>query len=87
MIDTAAALARLLLQPVPGVSHVDSNAEEGHDFAQIARALKLTFHREAWDIHVHQDYVHDQRLRGGSALVPPLSARLTSLQPNVRNDA
>jgi len=85
MVDTAAALARLLLQPVPGVSHVDSNAEEGHDFAQLALALKLTFHREAWSIHVHEDYAHDQRLLGGGALVPPLSAHLASLRPKVRN--
>jgi dTDP-4-dehydrorhamnose reductase len=85
MIDTAAALARLLLEPVPGVSHVDSNAQEGHDFAQIARALKVAFHRDAWDIHVHEDYAHDQRLLGGGALVPPLSARLASLQPKIRN--
>jgi dTDP-4-dehydrorhamnose reductase len=87
MADTAAALARLLLQPVPGVSHVDSNAEEGHDFAQLAGALKVTFHREAWAIHVHEDYTHDQRLLGGDALVPPLSARLASLRPKVRNDS
>jgi dTDP-4-dehydrorhamnose reductase len=87
MADTAAALARLLVQPVPGVSHVDSNSEEGHDFAQIAQALKLTFRREAWDIHIHEDYAHDQRLQGGGAFVPPLSARLASLQPHVRNKA
>ena len=87
MTDTAAALARLLQQPVPGVIHLDSNAEEGHDFAQIARALKVTFHCKAWDIHVHQDYAHDQRLVGGSALVAPLSARLASLRPDARNNA
>ena len=79
MGDTAAALAGLMMQPVPGVSHLDSNADEGHHFAQIAQALKRAFHREAWDIHVHQDYEHDQRLAGGGARVPPLSARLASL--------
>lgn len=86
MADTAAALARLLLQPVPGVSHVDSNADEGHDFAQIVGALKVAFHRDAWDIHVHEDYAHDQWLFGGGALVPPLSARLAMLLPAGRND-
>lgn len=80
MADTAAALAQLLQQPVPGVTHVDSNADEGHDFAQIVRALKQEFRREAWDIQVHEDYAHDQRLRGGGARVPPLSGRLASLQ-------
>jgi dTDP-4-dehydrorhamnose reductase len=87
MIDTAAALARLLMQPAPGLFHVDSNAEEGHNFAQIAQALKVTFNRNAWDIHVHDDYAHDQRLLGGNALVPPLSARLASLRPDSRRDA
>jgi dTDP-4-dehydrorhamnose reductase len=87
MSDTAAVLARLILQPVPGVSHVDSNADEGHDFAQIVRALKVQFGRDHWDIHVHEDYAHDQRLLGGGALVPPLSARLASLLPEVRNMA
>lgn len=87
MIDTAAVLARLLLHPLPGVSHVDSNAEEGHDFAQIAQALKVTFNRKAWDIHVHDDYAHDQRLLGGGTLVPPLSARLASLRPDSRRYA
>jgi hypothetical protein len=80
MIDTAAALARLLMQPAPGLFHVDSNAEEGHNFAQNAQALKVTFNRNAWDILVHHDYAHDQRLLGGSTLVPPLSARLASLR-------
>lgn len=78
MADTAAALAQLLLQPAPGVSHLDSNADEGHDFAQIVRALKVQFGREAWNLHVQEDYVHDQRLRGGGARVPPLSQRLPS---------
>jgi hypothetical protein len=67
--------------------HVDSNAEEGHNFAQIAQALKVTFNRNAWDILVHDDYAHDQRLLGGNILVPPLSARLASLRPDSRRAA
>lgn len=79
MEDTAVALAGLMTAPVPGALHVDSNAEEGHDFAQIAQALKQAFGRVAWDIRTTEDYVHDQRLSGGAAMVPPLSARLRSL--------
>jgi hypothetical protein len=47
----------------------------------------VQFGRDHWDIHVHEDYAHDQRLLGGGALVPPLSARLASLLPEVRNKA
>ena len=87
MIDTAAALARLLMQPAPGLFHVDSNAEEGHNFAQITQALKVKFNRNAWVILVHYDYAHPQRLQGGNTLIPPLSALLASLRPDSRRDA
>lgn len=79
MADTAAALVGLLSQPVPGVLHLDSNADEGHDFARIVRALQRAFARDAWNVAEHDDYVHDQRLLGGGARVPPLSARLPGL--------
>jgi dTDP-4-dehydrorhamnose reductase len=87
MDDTAAALAGLLRQPVPGVWHLDSNAEEGHSFASLVQALKLTFGRDAWQVQVHDDYVHDQRLAGGQVRVPALSTRLTSLAPTGRGCA
>ena len=49
------------------------------DFASIASALKQVFIRTGWRIVENEDYVHDQRLAGGGALVPPLSARLAPL--------
>jgi dTDP-4-dehydrorhamnose reductase len=76
----AEALADLLLKPVPGVTHIDSNADEGHDFASIVAALRQNFQRHAWIIETTRDYLHDQRLVGGGALVPPLSERLLLLK-------
>lgn len=80
MQDTAAAMLRLLRAPVAGVTHIDSNADEGHDFASIARALRQVYGRDAWNVQPNEDYVHDQRLAGGGALVPPLSVRLPPLR-------
>ena len=76
MADTAAALAALLRQPQPGVLHLDSNATEGHRFDQIAAALKQAFGRDAWILKEYEDYRHDQRLVGGTRLLPSLSERL-----------
>ena len=75
MIDTAAALLGLLERPLPGVHHLDSNAEEGWRFDEIARALARAFSRD-WRVEPHEDYRHDQRLVGGPSSLPPLSARL-----------
>ncbi len=74
MSDTAAALLALLRQP--GVHHVDSNAVEAWRFDEIVAALARRFERPHWRLRVHEDYCHDQRLAGGQAGVPPLSARL-----------
>jgi dTDP-4-dehydrorhamnose reductase len=76
MADTAQALLALLQRGEGGVHHVDSNADEGHDFHSLVRALQQTFGRHAWQVRADDAYVHDQRLQGGGALVPPLSARL-----------
>jgi len=76
LADTAQALLGLVSRPIAGLVHVDSNAEEGHDFVAIARALQQRFARGHWRVQADGDYVHDQRLVGGQALVPPLSARL-----------
>jgi dTDP-4-dehydrorhamnose reductase len=76
MADTAAALIALVQRPTPGVVHLDSNADEGHTFASIVTALKTQYARDAWILHEHEDYRHDQRLAGGAARMPPLSARL-----------
>lgn len=87
MEDTAAALTNLLREQVSGVVHIDSNADEGHDFASVAGALKRVFKRDTWIIHQTRDYAHDQRLFGGGALVPPLSARLPPLTHTRSGDA
>ena len=79
MTDTADALLRLLLQPVPGVVHLDSNAAEGHSFDNIVRALQQQFKRCDWRLSVNEDYRHDQRLAGGAEQMPGLSARLPAL--------
>lgn len=80
MEDTAAALAGLLLRPMAGVIHIDSNADEGHDFLRIVLALKQAFGREGWRVTATDEYVHDQRLAGGAQRVPALSARLAMLR-------
>lgn len=76
MDDTARAIVELIEQPVAGPVHLDSNADEGHGFVALVAALQLAFGRTAWRLRVHDDYRHDQRLAGGAARVPPLSARL-----------
>lgn len=73
MDDTVLALLQLLA--VPGLHHLDSNAEEAWTFHELVLALKAHYGREGWRVRAHQDYRHDQRLVGGPAL-PPLSARL-----------
>jgi dTDP-4-dehydrorhamnose reductase len=77
MDDTAEALLGLLA--VPGVHHLDANAEEAWTMADIAAALQVQNARWHWRLRVHVDYRHDQRLIGGPAL-PPLSVRLASLR-------
>jgi dTDP-4-dehydrorhamnose reductase len=79
MEDTADGILSLLLTRAAGVKHIDSNAEEGHNFASIVRALNQVFNRNEWNLLEHEDSVHDQRLSGGGTLVPPLSARLPPL--------
>lgn len=80
MQDTAAALLRLLVEPAPGLVHLDSNAEEGHSFDRIVAALREQYQRHDWQLTVHEDYRHDQRLQGGAARLPGLSARLPGLR-------
>jgi dTDP-4-dehydrorhamnose reductase len=79
MEDTAAAFVALLRAPRPGVFHFDSNADGGHSFAQIVRALRQTHGRDAWRLREHADYVHDQRLIGDALQPPPLADRLPGL--------
>ena len=79
MDDTAAALLALLQTPVAGVVHLDGNAAEGHSFDAIVRALREHLGRSEWQVIVHADYRHDQRLVGGEGRLPGLSARLPVL--------
>jgi dTDP-4-dehydrorhamnose reductase len=80
MTDTALAVVGLVERPRPGVLHLDSNAAEGHTFDQIVAALRDGFGRTQWQPRVHEEYAHDQRLKGGEELVPGLSRRLPSLR-------
>ena len=81
MTDTATALLDLIEQPQSGVHHLDSNAEEGHSFNRIVAALQTQYQRTHWQIRVHADYVHDQRLVDGAGRMPKLSERLGALRP------
>ena len=76
MVDTAQALADLLRQPVGGVVHLDSNAEEGHSFLDIVLALQARFDRPHWLVQPQDDYVHDQRLVGGEMRLASLSRQM-----------
>jgi dTDP-4-dehydrorhamnose reductase len=77
--DSLGVLMALLRAPQAGVLHLDSNAAEGHRFDTIVRALAARLPRPHWRVRSVDGYQHDQRLRGGEALVPPLSARLPML--------
>ena len=76
MTDTAVALLALITRPLPGVHHLDSNADEAWRFDELAQALAHKFGRD-WQVEAKDDYRHDQRLIGGPSSLPPLSARLT----------
>jgi len=78
MDDTAEALFGLLEKPVPGVHHLDANADEGHSFHTIVTALREALQRP-WNVDVDDAYVHDQRLVGGPTRLPPLRRRLPGL--------
>lgn len=76
MDDTAAALWRLLTNRVPGVHHVDANAEDAWTFDRLVFALKSRLGRDSWTVRVNSDYQHDQRLAGSPGLCRSLSDRL-----------
>lgn len=83
--DTAAALWRWLAGELrapgagPRLWQIDANADDGHSFAGVARALGAAAGRKHWPVREHADYAHDQRLVGGGAWVPPLADRLPTL--------
>jgi len=74
--DTADALASLIEDRRAGVFHLDSNADEGWRFDQIATALAGLPGAAAWRVEAVDGYAHDQRLIGGPLALPPLSERL-----------
>lgn len=76
MTDTAAALLGLMQKPQPGIHHLDSNADDAFGFDRVAAGLKKRFSRTDWNIEVHEDYRHDQRLIGGNVALPSLGDRL-----------
>jgi dTDP-4-dehydrorhamnose reductase len=80
MEDTVVALLQLLAAPLGATVHLDSNAGEGHTFAELVGALRRSFNREHWVLEPTTDYVHDQRLIDDKARVPELSARLPELR-------
>lgn len=84
MADTAEAMVDLIERPEPGVLHLDSNAVEAHRFDAIVVALKAGFNRDGWQLRVHEDHRHDQRLVGGPRSLPPLSTRLPALAAMAR---
>lgn len=79
--DTCEALLGMLTDRFAGTAHLDSNAREAWRFDQIVLALRARFAR-AWQVEVDASdtaYAHDQRLVGGLAALPDLSARLPAL--------
>jgi len=80
MEDTATALLDFIRKPEAGIHHLDSNAKEGYPFDAIVRALKAQFQRNQWQVRVHQDYRHDQRLIAPHTRMPDLSCRLPALR-------
>ncbi len=80
MADTATALLNFLETRVAATLHLDSNAQEGHSFSDIVRALRSAYGRENWVLKQTADYVHDQRLLDRTAWVPSLSDRLPTLR-------
>lgn len=75
MDDTAEALLQLLLTRASGLFHLDSNASEAWRFDELVTALALRFDR-SWQIRVHEEYHHDQRLLGNEGYMPGLSRHL-----------
>jgi dTDP-4-dehydrorhamnose reductase len=78
--DTVAALLRLLEAPPGATVHLDSNAREGHSFADLVRALRRALGRQQWVVEPTADYVHDQRLLDAEERLPGLAARLPELR-------
>lgn len=90
MDDTVAALAQCLrldgASPSPhtpaGLIHLDSNAQDGWNFAQVAEALGKAAGR-GWQVVPEAGYAHDQRLMPGvgqGVVLPGLKGKLVRLK-------
>ncbi len=72
--DTAAALLSLLIDPQPGIHHLDANADTGWTYLDVLTALREDLGR-AWSIEAADLPDHDQRL-AESYRMPGLDTRL-----------
>jgi dTDP-4-dehydrorhamnose reductase len=59
--DTAGALLSFLVDPEPGIHHLDGNAAVGWDYHRVVQALAARL-RTPWRIEATEDPDHDQRL-------------------------
>lgn len=74
LADTAAVLCDLTAAPLPGLHHLDANAQEAWTYPQIVAAVADLL-GEHWPVDITHDRVDDQRLLG-SLPIPSLSQRL-----------
>ncbi len=72
--DTAAALLSFLVDPEPGVHHLDANADTGWTYLDLLTALRASLSRD-WLIAAAEQPDHDQRL-AESHRMPGLDTRL-----------
>lgn len=72
--DTAAALLSLLVDPAPGVHHLDGNAETAWTHHRIVMALRTLLALD-WQVIATEEPAHDQRL-AGSTRIAGIATRL-----------
>lgn len=72
--DTAAGLLSFVVDPEPGVHHLDGNATVGWSYHRVVVALAGHLQR-GWRIDATDVPIHDQRLLG-SARISPIDMRL-----------
>ena len=72
--DTVAALLGLLRDPLPGLHHLDANAEQAWTYPQVVAGVVRAM-GEDWPVEITRDRIDDQRLLD-SLPIAPLSDRL-----------
>ncbi len=77
--DTAAALLSFVVDPAPGVHHLDANADTAWTYLDVLTALRAELGR-TWSIVATDHPAHDQRL-AGSWRMPGLDTRLSRVPP------